>query len=224
MTLVAISASVASTSADRVRAETVAWFERTGRQLIQPVIARQEADELQERLATPERVHFLVGAAGGGKTAVLQQTVAGLLAEYRALYGIPYLDIAALRGDAPAGGDAAAGAGAGDSAAPDVAIAPRDDTERMAFGAWAVVTGASAPGVTGTLRNRFFTAEAAAGRGWVHAKTGTLREVSSLSGWTVARDGQPVVLVLMVNGSTNDWFARVWIDQVAATVTACGCR
>ena len=30
-------------------------------------------------------------------------------------------------------------------------VAPRDDTERMAFGAWAVVTGAAAPGVLGTL-------------------------------------------------------------------------
>ena len=35
--------------------------------------------------------------------------------------------------------------------ATEVAIAPRDDTERMAFGAWAVVTGAAAPGVTGLL-------------------------------------------------------------------------
>ncbi|WP_216693440.1 polyketide synthase Pks13 [Dietzia psychralcaliphila] len=76
------------------------------------------------------------------------------------------VDVAALRGDAPAAGDSAgsdaagsdsAGSGAaegveaGGSASAEVAIAPRDDTERMAFGAWAVVTGAAAPGVTGTL-------------------------------------------------------------------------
>ncbi|MET3860912.1 polyketide synthase 13 [Dietzia sp. 2505] len=74
----------------------------------------------------------------------------GELADQQAR-GEGVVDIAALRGDAPAGGDSAAGAGAGGSAAPDVAIAPRDDTERMAFGAWAVVTGAAAPGVIGTL-------------------------------------------------------------------------
>ena len=54
------------------------------------------------------------------------------------------VDVAALRGDAPAGAT-------GDAGAAGVAIAPRDDTERMAFGAWAVVTGAAAPGVTGAL-------------------------------------------------------------------------
>ncbi|WP_010539911.1 polyketide synthase Pks13 [Dietzia alimentaria] len=65
------------------------------------------------------------------------------------------VDVAALRDHdatsgsfdgADAGSPSSAGAG-GDA----VSIAPRDDTERMAFGAWAVVTGAAAPGVTGTL-------------------------------------------------------------------------
>ncbi|WP_328701964.1 D-alanyl-D-alanine carboxypeptidase/D-alanyl-D-alanine endopeptidase [Aestuariimicrobium ganziense] len=79
-------------------------------------------------------------------------------------------------------------------------------------------------GVSGTLRDRFFNPDAKAGRGWVHAKTGTLREVSSLSGWTVTADGQPVVLVLIVNNSKNDWFARTWIDASASAITGCGCR
>ena len=69
------------------------------------------------------------------------------------------VDVAALRGDESGAGDGAAAdggaaeaGGAGDSGAGSaVAIAPRDDTERMAFGAWAVVTGAAAPGVTGAL-------------------------------------------------------------------------
>ncbi|MFN3340723.1 MAG: thioesterase domain-containing protein, partial [Dietzia sp.] len=66
------------------------------------------------------------------------------------------VDVAALRGDAPAGGDSAGGdtadgVAAGEAATSEVSIAPRDDTERLAFGAWAVVTGAAAPGVTGTL-------------------------------------------------------------------------
>ena len=54
------------------------------------------------------------------------------------------VDVAALRGDDSGGGEAS-----GSDA--EVSIAPRDDTERMAFGAWAVVTGAAAPGVTGVL-------------------------------------------------------------------------
>ncbi|EYT62192.1 polyketide synthase [Dietzia sp. UCD-THP] len=69
----------------------------------------------------------------------------GELADQQAR-GEGVVDLAALKGEAPAGGGAAAEGGAG-----EIAIAPRDDTERMAFGAWAVVTGAAAPGVTGTL-------------------------------------------------------------------------
>ena len=81
------------------------------------------------------------------------------------------VDVAALRDEgadsnsddgAGAGADAGAGGVGADSAEgasgkgsddPAVAIAPRDDTERMAFGAWAVVTGAAAPGVTGALQS-----------------------------------------------------------------------
>lgn len=53
------------------------------------------------------------------------------------------VDVAALRDSGSA--DPAA---TGDDA---ITIPPRDDTERMAFGAWAVVTGAAAPGVLGAL-------------------------------------------------------------------------
>jgi len=72
--------------ADRVRAETAAWLERTGRQLIRPVIPRREAEQLRGVPSAPDQVHFLVGAAGGGKTAVLHQAVSGLLAD-----GVPTL-------------------------------------------------------------------------------------------------------------------------------------
>ena len=62
------------------------------------------------------------------------------------------VDVAALREPGAAAGaegaDSAAGAAAGGS---PISVAPRDDTERMAFGAWAVVTGAAAPGVVGPL-------------------------------------------------------------------------
>ena len=67
------------------------------------------------------------------------------------------VDVGALRevegAVSGAGADGGAGTVGGASAAGAnaVSIAPRDDTERMAFGAWAVVTGAAAPGVTGPL-------------------------------------------------------------------------
>ncbi|MGA4506383.1 D-alanyl-D-alanine carboxypeptidase/D-alanyl-D-alanine endopeptidase [Propionibacteriaceae bacterium G1746] len=76
---------------------------------------------------------------------------------------------------------------------------------------------------SGTLRERFLIDEAAPGRGRVHAKTGTLSEVSSLSGWTLTASGQSVVLVLLVNQSKDDWWARAWIDTVAAEISECGC-
>lgn len=67
--------------ADRVRAEAARWLERVGRQLIHPVIPRQEADQVRGLISTPQRVHFVVAAAGGGKTAVLHQAIAGLLSD-----------------------------------------------------------------------------------------------------------------------------------------------
>ncbi len=80
-------------------------------------------------------------------------------------------------------------------------------------------------GVSGTLVNDRFHSDqgAAAGRGWVRAKTGTLSGVSTLSGWTVTAGGRPMVLAIMVNNSDQDWWARVWIDAVASQITGCGC-
>lgn len=77
--------------------------------------------------------------------------------------------------------------------------------------------------VSGTLRDRFLIDESAGGRGRVHAKTGTLSEVSSLSGWTVTASGQSVIIVFIVNQSKDDWWARAWIDTAAAVVSECGC-
>ncbi|SKF91622.1 D-alanyl-D-alanine carboxypeptidase/D-alanyl-D-alanine-endopeptidase [Mycobacteroides abscessus subsp. abscessus] len=57
----------------------------------------------------------------------------------------------------------------------------------------------------------------------MHAKTGTLSEVSSLSGWTVTASGQSVIIVFIVNQSKDDWWARAWIDTAAAVVSECGC-
>lgn len=67
--------------ADMVDAESLAWTQRTAMQLIQPVIPRTEADRLRSNVSSQKHLHFLVGSAGGGKTAILQQTVSGLLAD-----------------------------------------------------------------------------------------------------------------------------------------------
>lgn len=87
----------------------------------------------------------------------------------------------------------------------------------------ALLTATPVAGVSGTLRDRFLIEEAAAGRGRVHAKTGTLTGVSSLSGWTVTESGHSVVLVLMVNDAKDDWWSRAWIDTVASEISGCGC-
>jgi hypothetical protein len=65
----------------RVDAITAGWTTSVETELLQPAIARDEALEL-ERLATSpdDGLLVLVGAAGGGKTAVLWQAVEGLRA------------------------------------------------------------------------------------------------------------------------------------------------
>ena len=78
-------------------------------------------------------------------------------------------------------------------------------------------------GVSGTLRDRYHVDESLGGRGRVHAKTGTLSEVSSLSGWTITRSRQSLIVVLLVNKSKDDWWARAWIDAVSGRISECGC-
>ena len=92
-------------------------------------------------------------------------------------------------------------------------------TERLR----ALLTATPVARVSGTLSDRFLIAESAGGRGRVHAKTGTLSEVSSLSGWTVTVSGQSLIVVFIVNQSKDDWWARAWIDTAAAVVSECGC-
>ncbi|WP_340269823.1 hypothetical protein [Aquipuribacter nitratireducens] len=68
--------------AERVRVATATWLRRVERQMMQPVIPRAEAGALRDLLtSSDEAVHFLVGAAGGGKTAVLHQAVEQLVAD-----------------------------------------------------------------------------------------------------------------------------------------------
>jgi D-alanyl-D-alanine carboxypeptidase/D-alanyl-D-alanine-endopeptidase (penicillin-binding protein 4) len=88
----------------------------------------------------------------------------------------------------------------------------------------AVVTGLPVAGFTGSLGDRFADG-APAGRGLVHAKTGTLTGVSSLAGTVTDLDGTTMVFALMADRvklpHTLD--ARQGLDQAAAALAACHC-
>jgi len=88
----------------------------------------------------------------------------------------------------------------------------------------AVLTMLPVAAVSGSLSMRFQAPAAAGGRGWVHAKTGTLNFVSTLTGYTVTTDGQVLAFTFMIGNSplaTNDRTA--WLDKLAATLTTARC-
>ena len=75
--------------------------------------------------------------------------------------------------------------------------------------------------VSGTLHNRFSDPSTAAGRGVVHAKTGTLDGVISMSGWLRDADGRILVASFILN--KTDIRARSWLDVVYSNLAGCGC-
>jgi D-alanyl-D-alanine carboxypeptidase/D-alanyl-D-alanine-endopeptidase (penicillin-binding protein 4) len=88
----------------------------------------------------------------------------------------------------------------------------------------AVLTGLPVAGVEGSLRGRFGEPRSAAGIGLVHGKTGTLRQVHSLAGVVRSVDGSLMVFAFLVNNTSNDFAATVWLDRVTAALSGCGCR
>jgi len=87
-----------------------------------------------------------------------------------------------------------------------------------------IVTGLPVAGGDGTLDDRFGTSStAAAGRGVVRAKTGTLTGVSSLAGITTDADGRLLVFALMSNNVVPA-VVRPELDAIAARLSRCGCR
>ncbi len=88
---------------------------------------------------------------------------------------------------------------------------------------WPLLLGLPVAGLTGTLADRFVGAETAAAAGFVRAKTGTLIEVSTLSGTVVDRDGRLLAFAFMSDATTDIPDSRVALDRAAAALAACGC-
>jgi D-alanyl-D-alanine carboxypeptidase/D-alanyl-D-alanine-endopeptidase (penicillin-binding protein 4) len=85
-------------------------------------------------------------------------------------------------------------------------------------------TGSALPrsGQTGTLSGRFTASTSKCAVGKVYAKTGTLRDAVSLSGWTVGKDGRVKAFAFEINGNpTSITTMRQNIDMLAATVNGC---
>lgn len=78
-------------------------------------------------------------------------------------------------------------------------------------------------GVSGSLAARFQGANEVAGRGVVHAKTGSLTGVAALSGWLRSADGRVVVQSTIINNSPGPAAAHTWLDSAWSAVAGCGC-
>ncbi len=66
-----------ATAREQIRAVTESWRATVQRELLEPPIERVEADQLVEALDA-NRLALVTGTAGGGKSSVLEQTVASL--------------------------------------------------------------------------------------------------------------------------------------------------
>jgi len=78
-------------------------------------------------------------------------------------------------------------------------------------------------GLTGTLADRFGSRATKAGRGFVHAKTGTLTGVVSLAGTVLDADGRILVFAMTDDKARSLAKVRETMDTVASRLAACGC-
>jgi serine-type D-Ala-D-Ala carboxypeptidase/endopeptidase (penicillin-binding protein 4) len=76
-------------------------------------------------------------------------------------------------------------------------------------------------GTLGPRSRRFITAPSRCAAGRVVAKTGTLRDVVALAGWTRARDGRIKAFAFIVNGPSQSLALKRRVDALAATVNGC---
>lgn len=111
----------------------------------------------------------------------------------------------------------------GSGLSPQDVITPRAATTLLAYAArqpWGGVYRASLPigGVDGTLDNRFMQPPL---KGKVFAKTGTLNEVHTLSGYLTAASGRTFVFSILCNNhSPVIDTTRVAIDKIVAAIAA----
>jgi len=81
-----------------------------------------------------------------------------------------------------------------------------------------VVTGMPVAGVDGTLARRFDDPDEMGGRGIVHAKTGTLDYVRTLTGFAQTSSGAVVFFSFMLNNLPDDAAGVDWLDEAAAVL------
>ena len=86
-----------------------------------------------------------------------------------------------------------------------------------------LLTALPVAGGSGTLADRY-GGNAAGGRGWVRAKTGTLTGVNALAGMVVDEDGRVLVFSFMSASARNpETEVRPALDVMAAALRGCGC-
>ena len=90
----------------------------------------------------------------------------------------------------------------------------------------AVARGMPVAGLSGTLQGRYEGGDDdAAGAGLVRAKTGTLFEVTAVSGYVTDAAGRLLAWAVVARGlDGNRGQARSAVDSAAAVLAGCGCR
>lgn len=89
-----------------------------------------------------------------------------------------------------------------------------------------VLTGMPVAGAAGSLlqsHGRYVASGTGAALGLVRAKTGTLTGVHALAGYVRTRSGATAVFDLVINDTTTDYAAEVYLQRVTAAITGCGC-
>jgi D-alanyl-D-alanine carboxypeptidase/D-alanyl-D-alanine-endopeptidase (penicillin-binding protein 4) len=86
-----------------------------------------------------------------------------------------------------------------------------------------IAPGLAVAGLTGTLADRYTSAATRPGRGFVHAKTGTLTGVTSLAGTVLDADGRVLVFALVANTVPSVAAMRERMDVIASRLATCGC-
>jgi D-alanyl-D-alanine carboxypeptidase len=87
-----------------------------------------------------------------------------------------------------------------------------------------IMSGMPIAGFSGTLADRYGAGTAAAGKGIVRAKTGTLNYVNTLAGVVDDADGRLLAFAFMANNVRSPSAALTALDTLAGTLAGCGCR